>query len=542
MTTEKRCTDCKTTKPISEFNKNKSEKDGYTHVCKACRKVRSKKRYEEKRDEILEANEARRKENPEPSRRAARESKRRSRERGRQEKTACRRCGVSMEKIKYSHNKFCLDCRLQNRKDHYEKYYNDNRLSILQWNREYAASEIGQANRKKNYENYIIRNASEIQKKRREQRDLRKNDENYIAARLACSLTNRSERGTTPKEHITHLFKWQEGCCYYCSRMIPKGFRTRHMDHIIPIALGGSANPRNIALACNECNSMAQKGAQLLEREWQPVCLNDGHTIYSPIRKEIANVLSENGIDVVWNGEAILANGVIIHALSTFWASERYLPNAAEVIEELDGIIIYDYEWLYKKESWLNVILARCGVYDKETCSKYIVSDINFEDAKQFLNRYHVDGFVNGTVHIGLFRDEELIGVATFSLKDMNWELNRMAFSYNRKENVKCLLNYFIENKLDYGKLIVYADPRYEYSYTYLSNGFIEKGETPQPMYFYATPEGLYHRLSGSQGRMERDADYFEKALPEVLLNKINGRYRVYGKRQLRFMLAPASY
>jgi protein-arginine kinase activator protein McsA len=542
MTTEKRCTDCKTTKPISEFNKNKSENDGYAHICKECRKVRSRERYEKNKDVILQKNAERRKDNPEPSRRAARESQRRSRERARQEPAVCQRCGVSMEKIKHSHNKFCAECKVQNQKDAIAAYYLENRQSILDWNREYAKDESRNANRRKNYENYKSRHATEIVLKRKERLAKIKDDPEYIASRLASSLKHRSERGTTSKEHILHLYKWQEGCCYYCNREIPKGFRTRQMDHIVPIALGGSADPKNIALACHECNSVSQKGAHLLEREWEPVSLNDSHTIYSPIRKMIAAELEEYGITISWEDDVLIANGVRIHALSTFWASERYLPNASEIIEELEGVILYDYEWMNRQDAWLNVLLAKCGACETIAARKTTVSEIDFEEAKAFVSKYHIQGFLNSTLYVGLHYKENLVGVATFSLKQDQWELNRLVFSGRVVGGFGKLLAYFTRNYQNGKKLLSYVDPRHGDGKSYLKLGFKPRGETPQPMYFYATPDGLYHRLSGSQGRMERDADYFEKALPEVLLNKINGRYRVYGKRQLRFVLAPASY
>ena len=114
---------------------------------------------------------------------------------------------------------------------------------------------------------------------------------------------------------------------------------------------------------------------------------------------------------------------------------------------------------------------------------------------------------------------------------------NKPCFRRHKIGGFGKLLAYFTRNYQNGKKLLSYVDPRHGDGKSYLKLGFKPRGETPQPMYFYATPDGLYHRLSGSQGRMERDADYFEKALPEVLLNKINGRYRVYGKRQLRFVL-----
>lgn len=37
------CSDCKESKQISEFNKNKSLKDGHEHICRECKKIRAAK-------------------------------------------------------------------------------------------------------------------------------------------------------------------------------------------------------------------------------------------------------------------------------------------------------------------------------------------------------------------------------------------------------------------------------------------------------------------------------------------------------------------
>jgi len=46
---EKKCTMCKEEKLIGEFNKNKTNKDGYNNICRVCSKARSKQYYEENR-------------------------------------------------------------------------------------------------------------------------------------------------------------------------------------------------------------------------------------------------------------------------------------------------------------------------------------------------------------------------------------------------------------------------------------------------------------------------------------------------------------
>jgi hypothetical protein len=50
---------------------------------------------------------------------------------------------------------------------------------------------------------------------------------------------------------------WQRAasCCEYCRlRQIDAPFRTFHIDHIRPRKHGGSADPSNLALACDRCS------------------------------------------------------------------------------------------------------------------------------------------------------------------------------------------------------------------------------------------------------------------------------------------------
>lgn len=47
------------------------------------------------------------------------------------------------------------------------------------------------------------------------------------------------------------LFEKQQGCCAYCHHPLPT---TYHVDHVIPLALGGPNHPTNYVLACPPCN------------------------------------------------------------------------------------------------------------------------------------------------------------------------------------------------------------------------------------------------------------------------------------------------
>lgn len=82
-------------------------------------------------------------------------------------------------------------------------------------------------------------------------------------ARVMVS-NNKARRKGAPgryvKSDITALFKSQNGVCVYCSALLIDGY---HVDHIIPLARGGSNWPINLQLTCPLCNM--SKGAKTHE-------------------------------------------------------------------------------------------------------------------------------------------------------------------------------------------------------------------------------------------------------------------------------------
>ena len=51
--TTKKCSTCKEDKKITEFNKNKSRKDGHEYACRSCKKIRAAKYYIENSNLLL---------------------------------------------------------------------------------------------------------------------------------------------------------------------------------------------------------------------------------------------------------------------------------------------------------------------------------------------------------------------------------------------------------------------------------------------------------------------------------------------------------
>jgi 5-methylcytosine-specific restriction endonuclease McrA len=83
---------------------------------------------------------------------------------------------------------------------------------------------------------------------------------NPEAAR-ALNIKRRAREGGAKGEHkaadIKRLFDLQKGRCPVCRSDLSGGY---HVDHVLPLARGGSNDPTNIQLLCKTCN--LSKGAK----------------------------------------------------------------------------------------------------------------------------------------------------------------------------------------------------------------------------------------------------------------------------------------
>jgi 5-methylcytosine-specific restriction endonuclease McrA len=73
----------------------------------------------------------------------------------------------------------------------------------------------------------------------------------YASLNQSRRRTRIKERGKFTKADIDHILKSQNGRCAYCRSSIKDDY---HIDHIKPLAKGGSNWPANIQLCCADCN------------------------------------------------------------------------------------------------------------------------------------------------------------------------------------------------------------------------------------------------------------------------------------------------
>ena len=187
-------------------------------------------------------------------------------------------------------------------------------------------------------------------------------------------------------------------------------------------------------------------------------------------------------------------------------------------------IHIFEDEWRDQQEivkSKIKKLLSHSVGIEKIYARKCEVRPIGWNDAKQFLDKNHIQGSVPASILLGLFFNNSLVSVATFgkptivrgkkSLLQGEWELMRMATDI--KKNVigaaGKLLSFFIKTHVPI-KIISYADKRFtsKHSNVYASTGFSLVSDG-QPNYYYMNNyKNRLHRFNFTKSKLvESGAD-----------------------------------
>lgn len=122
------------------------------------------------------------------------------------------------------------------------------------------------------------------------------------------------------------------------------------------------------------------------------------------------------------------------------WHSEKFGKDKNYHIDKLKKcndkgiclINIFEDEYNDKKEIVyykLRYLIGKDCDKDKVYASKCVVREISKNEAKIFLEKNHIQGYVPSTVYLGSFLDGTLVGVMSFkkASTENKWELNRFA-------------------------------------------------------------------------------------------------------------------
>lgn len=157
---------------------------------------------------------------------------------------------------------------------------------------------------------------------------------------------------------------------------------------------------------------------------------------YSIVEREVSEFIKSLQIDVIDNDRTVLSGSEIdiyipykhigIEINGLYWHSynpsqdkiedkSKHLNKSRECANNgVQLIHITDYDWLNKNTAVKNILTSKLGLNQRIYARNTLIKEVNKSDEKSFLNEYHLQGWCGSTSCIGLYYNDELVGLASF--------------------------------------------------------------------------------------------------------------------------------
>ena len=300
----------------------------------------------------------------------------------------------------------------------------------------------------------------------------------------------------------------------------------RHVKHNIEVCIN-----------CNPLNNRTSSGhsgivSYLNELGIENIILND-RKIISPY--EIDIYLPDYKIGIEFNG--------------IYWHSElmkpdsKYHYNKYKMCSDvgIELIQIWEDDWNYKKDIIKSIIRNKVKrnttSIGARKCYIKIVSD---KDSKVFLNDNHIQGWSISKIRYGLYYNDELVSLMTFSEGRKNINSEKEIFEITRFCNkvgvniigsVTRLWNHFIKNNSP--KIVIsYSDNDFFNGESYIKLGMTLESESIN--YWWSDGDRRYNRWNFRKDKLVKEG--FDKDKTEVSIMHERGWSRCYGSGNKKYV------
>ena len=234
-----------------------------------------------------------------------------------------------------------------------------------------------------------------------------------------------------------------------------------------------------------------------------------------------------------------------------YWHNELNKPKNYHKIKSdlcsqknIQLIHVWEDEWVYKQNIVKSIILNKLGKNDiKVYGRKTIIKEIsNNKIIKDFLDKNHIQGFVNSLIKIGLYYDNELVSLMTFGKKRLSmnnksinndYEMLRFCNKLNTSVigGASKLFKYFLTT-YNPDEVISYADRSYSNGNLYKQLG-LKFIHTTEPNYYYVINNMKKYRFNFRKDILVKQGYDKNKTEHEIMLDR--KIYRIYNAGNYKF-------
>lgn len=283
--------------------------------------------------------------------------------------------------------------------------------------------------------------------------------------------------------------------------------------------------------------------------------------IYKEIGKEIGynniermnhEILDSKELDLYIPSKnvAIEFNGLRWH--SELFGKDRYYHLRKKEECEGKGVVllhIFEDEYLFHRDVTmskiknilgLNKYLVRIGA------RKCDVEEIDFEVAKEFLEKNHIQGFCKASEYLGLYYGDVLVSVMLFAKENNDkWVLSRFASDINYIVQGACskLFKYFVRN-YNVNEIKTFLDRRWENNpenNVYIKCGF-KIDSYISPDYRYTNGHGERKHKFGFRKKILHNKYGFPLTMTENEMTEKLGYYKIWDCGLIKYIYKNPNY
>jgi len=202
---------------------------------------------------------------------------------------------------------------------------------------------------------------------------------------------------------------------------------------------------------------------------------------------------------------------------------------------------IWDWEWLNKKEIVKGIILSKIHKNKFIYAGKCEIREISNIVKSEFITDNHIQGDDKSSIRIGLYYNDELVSVMTFSKsrfdKKYQYELSRLCTKIGISVigGASKLFTYFIRTYSP-RSIVSYCDRRYFTGKSYSKMGMSLNAITPISYHYFHNNKGIpLNRLQFQKHKLKDKLSTFDPSLTEWENMQLNGYNRIWDCGMLKY-------
>jgi very-short-patch-repair endonuclease len=234
----------------------------------------------------------------------------------------------------------------------------------------------------------------------------------------------------------------------------------------------------------------------------------------SNYEKKLLSILESHNIEFIGNNRSIIPpkeldfyipsaklaieiNGLYYH--SDKFKDKNYHYNKWKECHEngIQLLSIMEDEFIDRPNTWISKILHICN-QNKERihARKCKIIEINKDQVCDFVEKYHLQGFVASSHYYGAYYDNELVAMMSFANTRNNKEIQMNRFCLKNGVVISGIANRLLKAYItdyDIDEIVTYSDNRYSNGGVYRQMGF-EIENTIPPDYSYVKNMQRFHK------------------------------------------------